>query len=108
MHSQQRGVAPSIRYSLASQSADDGRIEIILDLYRGSVPALTRRIATVERMHARAVLSKCQRHLEMLGAHAVANFSFGVPPTPPVPAPAPRRQRAASSPVAAFDWIFAG
>lgn len=86
--------ASSIRYSLMPRSAEGGRVEIILDLFRGSTPALTKSIATVPASDARTVLFRCQRHLERLGAYAVSHM------LPTVQHPQE------FAPVAAFDWIF--
>lgn len=86
--------ASSIRYSLMPRVAEDDRVEIVLDLFRGSTPALTKTIATVAPGDARSVLFRCQRHLERLGAYAVSHM------LPTVQKPQD------FAPVAAFDWIF--
>ena len=73
--------AESIRYALSHRPLADDRIDIVLDLYRGSVPALTRTIARVTDAEVGPVTLKCRSYLERRGAHAVANFSLGVPPS---------------------------
>ena len=87
--------ASSIRYALTHRPAAGGTIEIVLDLFRGSVPAHRRTVACVKPHELAPVVLVCRRYLERRGAHAVRSGD---------PAPEP----AANLPVAAFDWMFAG
>lgn len=97
--------ADSIRYALSHRPRADDRIDIVLDLYRGAVPALTRTIARVTDAQVGPVTLKCRSYLERRGAHAVGNVSLGAPHRwTRDEAPDPWR----TAPVAAFDWMFAG
>ena len=87
----------SIRYALTPRPGPGGRIEIVLDLFRGATPALTWTIASVRASQVAPLRARCRRHLEHHGAHAVTHAA-------PAPEPAP----AWTAPVAAFDWMFAG
>ena len=87
--------ASTIRYALTPRPAPGGGVEIVLDLFRGAAPALTRTVATVRAGEAAPLLHRCRRHLERLGAHAVTRAA--AEPEPEWAAPA-----------AAFDWLFAG
>ena len=89
--------ASSIRYALTPRPAPGGRVDIVLDLFRGAAPALTRTIASVRASEAAPLLARCRRHLERHGAHAVMSAAVA-----PEPAPAWVAR------VAAFDWMFAG
>ena len=96
--------ADTVRYSLSQRPAAGNRVDIVLDLYRGAVPALTRTIARLEPAQVVPVMAKCRRYLDLRGAHAVA------PAAIPVPGPSRRREAAdprAATPAAAFDWMFA-
>ncbi|RYC33812.1 hypothetical protein D3273_00730 [Lichenibacterium minor] len=87
----------SIRYALTPRPAPGGRFDIVLDLFRGAAPALTRTVASVGSHELAPVVLACRRYLERRGAHAVSQTE-----TAPEPAPA------WAAPVAAFDWMFAG
>ena len=87
----------SIRYALTPRPAPGGRFDIVLDLFRGAAPALTRTVASVGSHELAPVVLACRRYLERRGAHAVSHTA-----TAPEPAPA------WAAPVAAFDWMFAG
>lgn len=88
--------ASSIRYALTSRPVPGG-VEIVLDLFRGAAPALTRTLAAVSPAEAGTVMATCSRYLERRGAHAVRSTAGAVAPDP-----------AWGAPVAAFDWMFAG
>ena len=95
--------ASSIRYALTPRPAPGGRVDIVLDLYRGAVPAHTRTIARIEPGQADSLLRTCRRHLERRGAHALVAAVTALP--------APRRRQPAAeprhaAPMAAFDWMF--
>ncbi|RYB07674.1 hypothetical protein [Lichenibacterium ramalinae] len=94
----------TVRYALTHRAAAEGRVDIVLDLFRGAVPALTRTIARVEPTQVAPVMLKCRRYLDLRGAHAVAPVSV------PSPGAVRRREEAprAAAPMAAFDWMFAG
>jgi hypothetical protein len=87
----------SIRFALLSQWSDDGLVEIVLNLYRGSQPVLSSTIARLEQEQTRSVLLQCHRHLERLGAHAIGHFSFDAPS---------RLDPAGHPAMAASEWIF--
>lgn len=89
--------ASSIRYALTHRPAPGGRVEIVLDLFRGATPALTRTVASVGTHELAPVVLACRRYLERRGAHAVTQAAAAPEPTP-----------AWEAPVAAFDWMFAG
>lgn len=98
--------AATVRYALTHRPAAEDRVDIVLDLFRGAVPALTRTIARVEPAQVAPVMVKCRRYLDLRGAHAVAPVSM--------PSSLPSRRRdeipdpRTATPVAAFDWMFAG
>ena len=94
--------ANSVRYALTHRPAAEGRVDIVLDLFRGSVPAHTRTIARVRPGEVAPVILKCRRYLDLRGAHAVA------PAAVPATVPSRRREETPDAPVAAFDWMFAG
>jgi hypothetical protein len=102
--------ATSIRYALTPKAGEGGAVEVVLDLYRGSVPVHTRTVARVAPAQVSALMRTCRRHLERRGAHAVASASADL-----LEAHVPKRAGAApppapwtAPPVAAFDWMFAG
>ncbi len=86
--------ASPIRYALTPRPASGGGIDIVLDLFRGAVPAHSRTVACVKSHELAPVVLACRRYLERRGARAVRTAD-------PTPAPA------ADAPVAAFDWMFA-
>ena len=86
--------ASPIRYALTPRMAPGGGIDIVLDLFRGAVPAHTRTVACVKSHELAPVVLACRRYLERRGAHAVKAADQ---------APA----LASDAPVAAFDWMFA-
>lgn len=96
--------ADTVRYSLTQRAAAGNRVDIVLNLYRGAVPAHTRTIARLEPAQVVPVMAKCRRYLDLRGAHAVA------PAAAPAPVPARRREAPGTrpaAPAAAFDWMFA-
>ena len=96
--------AASIRYALSHCPQAGDRVDIVLDLYRGSVLALTKTIARVSDAELGPVTLKCRSYLERRGAEPLAS----APPTPITRARIAKKPKAASAPVAAFDWLFAG
>lgn len=84
--------ASPIRYALTPRPVPGGGVEIVLDLFRGAAPALTRTVASVKPHELAPVVLVCRRYLERRGARAVRLAD-------PVPA--------SDAPVAAFDWMFA-
>ena len=88
--------ASSIRYALTPRPGPGGGIDIVLDLFRGAVPAHTRTVASVRPHEFAPVVLACRRYLERRGAHAVTQAGTAFQPTP-----------AFGAPVAAFDWMFA-
>ena len=66
-------VPAPISFALTAHLSRDGRQAIVLHLYRGIAPTVTRTIATVEPSIAPSVISKCRRHLDMLGVEPMAH-----------------------------------
>lgn len=92
--------ASSIRYALTPRPAAGGGVEIVLDLFRGAAPALTRTLVAVRPGEVAPVILACRRYLERRGTHAVMPAATAARDAMPDPAWA--------APVAAFDWMFAG
>ena len=68
------GAVPAmIFFALTTHLSRDGRQAIVLHLYRGLAPAVTRTIATVEFTNVKALLAECRRHLETLGIEPMAH-----------------------------------
>ena len=86
--------ASPIRYALTPRPASGGGIDIVLDLFRGAVPAHSRTVACVKSHELAPVVLACRRYLERRGARAVRTAD---------PASTP----AVDAPMAAFDWMFA-
>lgn len=89
--------ASSIRYALTPRPAPGGGVEIVLDLFRGAAPALTRTVVSVRPGEVAPVILACRRYLDRRGAHAVMQAAAAAVPDP-----------AWAAPAAACDWVFAG
>ena len=89
--------ASSIRYALTPRPAAGGAVDIVLDLFRGAVPTLTRTVVSGRPGEVAPVILACRRYLDRRGAHAVAQAAEPAAPDP-----------AWAGTVAAFDWVFAG
>lgn len=101
--------AASIRYALTQRSIENGKVEIVLDLYRGAVPILTRTVACVTRGQAGHLMRTCRAYLERRGAHALTHVAIDLPLSPPHRRDAEKTPEPwLGAPVAAFDWMFAG
>ena len=60
-------------FALTNHLSRDGRQSVVLHLYCGIAPVVTKTIATVEPSIADSLISKCRRHLETLGVEPMAH-----------------------------------